>query len=39
MIGQIKEGGWEGGGERGCRGGGRRSKAEQKHMAWRNLKF
>ena len=47
MIGQIKgkveqkvrgkeEG--ENGKGRGDRGGGRR-KAEQKHMAWRNLKF
>jgi hypothetical protein len=45
MIGQIKgkverkvrrEGGL---GERGWRGGGRRRKAEQKHMAWRNFKF
>jgi hypothetical protein len=45
MIGQIKgkveqkmteEG--ENGGEKGCRGGGRRRrKAEQKHIAWRNL--
>ena len=47
MIGQIREGGSEGGereeeGEngrgRGGKGGGRR-KAEQKHMAWRNSKF
>jgi hypothetical protein len=48
MIGQIKgkveqkerereEG--EDGTWRGCRGGGRRRKAEQKHMDWRNSKF
>jgi hypothetical protein len=45
MIGQIKgkveqkvgERGENGRG-RGCRG-GRRRKAEQKHMAWRNCKF
>jgi hypothetical protein len=47
MIGQIKgkvdqkvEGeDRENGRGRGCRGGGRRRKAEQKHMAWRNPKF
>jgi hypothetical protein len=32
-----KEG--ENGRGRGHRGGGRRRKAEQKHMAWRNCKF
>jgi hypothetical protein len=48
MIGQIKgkvelkvrgreEG--ENGRGRGCRGGGRGRKAEQKHMTWRNCKF
>jgi hypothetical protein len=48
MIGQIKgkeewkvrgreEG--ENGRERRCRGGGRRRKAEQKHMVWRNHNF
>jgi hypothetical protein len=50
IIGQIKGkveqkvGGEEGekGRGRGCRGGGgggRRRQAEQKHMAWRDLKF
>jgi hypothetical protein len=29
----------ENGRGRGLRGGGRRRKAEQKHMAWRNRKF
>jgi hypothetical protein len=29
----------ENGRGRGCRGGGKRRKAEQKHMAWRNHKF
>jgi hypothetical protein len=45
MTGQIKgkleqegEKGENGRG-RGCRGGGRRRKVEQKHMAWRNRKF
>jgi hypothetical protein len=48
MIGQIKgkleqkvkerEGGENGRG-RGCRGGVRRRKAEQKQMAWRNCRF
>jgi hypothetical protein len=47
MIGQIKEK-WhrrweerEGENEsgRGCKGGGRRRKVEQQHMAWRNHKF
>jgi hypothetical protein len=47
MIGQIKgkverkvrRGEGENGRGRGCRGGGGRRKAEQKHMAWRNRKF
>jgi hypothetical protein len=46
MIGQIKgrwSRRWAGEGEngkgRGHRGGGRRRKVEQKHMAWRNCKF
>jgi hypothetical protein len=48
MIGQIKEKveqkvrereEGENGRGRGCREGGRRGKAEQKHMAWRNRKF
>jgi hypothetical protein len=49
LIGQIK-GSWSGrwglgreeeenGRGRECRGGGRRRKAEQKHIAWRNRKF
>ena len=47
MIGQIKwkvkqkvrerEEGAKGRG-RGCKGGGRRRKAEQKHIAWKNCK-
>jgi hypothetical protein len=48
MIGQIKgkveqKGGWreeeENGREKGPRGQGKRRKAEQKHMAWRNRRF
>jgi hypothetical protein len=47
MIGQIKgkveqkvgKREEENGRGRGHRGGGRRRKAEQKHMAWRNRKF
>jgi hypothetical protein len=46
VVGQIKgkvelkvEGEEKIGGGKGCRGRGRRSKVEQKHMAWRNHKF
>jgi hypothetical protein len=39
MIGQIKGKVEQKVGGRGYGGGGRRRKAEQKHMAWRNCKF